>query len=201
MPAAHCRLNPEKGLNVNHTLPTYVPRAGTLASLLCEFFRDNPDEELSRSDIASKFDVNATSIDNSIKAAIDAGVIATKNSEDMTRVWVAGPSLPQPTNFKRWLAKQGKKSAEGRAAPPPMPDVLSLLQAIAADVPLPEPAPKGAAYHAVWKAMEVKHSVPVDEHAAKRLAANAQAWGKANGGRKFLLRQLPDGTSRIWRTE
>ncbi|MEO8153595.1 MAG: hypothetical protein ABI605_11035 [Rhizobacter sp.] len=105
-------------------LPSYTPRTGTLAEQMCEFFKDNADEELTRSDIALKFSVAASSIDNSLKNAIAAAVISTKNSEDMTRVWVAGPNLPAPSSFKRWLAKQGKTSAEGRGAPPRCPTWL-----------------------------------------------------------------------------
>lgn len=181
-------------------LPTYTPRAGTLAERMCEFFKDNADEELTRSDIANKFDVQASSIDNSIKSAIEAGVIATRNDEQMQRVWCAGPNLPAPSSFKRWLAKQGKASAEGRAAPPQLPDVASLLQAIASDVPLPQPQPKGAAYHAVWQAMAVVQSVPMETAVAKRLISNAQNWGKPLK-RKFVHRTLEDSSSRIWRTE
>lgn len=182
------------------TLPTYSPRPGSLPARVCEFFRDNPDEELTRSDLAAKFDVQSSSIDPSLKHAVDAGVIATKNGEDMTRVWIAGPQLPAPSSFKRWLASKGQASAEGRPVAAALPDPASLLQGMATDVPLPKQQARGSEYYPVWLAMAVGASVPVSSEAAKALAAKAQAWGKASG-KKFVQRLLPNGTARIWRTE
>lgn len=55
------------------TPPTYIPRHGSLAERLLEFFRRNPDEELSRADIALKFDVLVTSVHTGLATALDHG--------------------------------------------------------------------------------------------------------------------------------
>lgn len=71
----------------------YTPRPGSLAARMIEFFQENPDEELSRADIAAKFVVASSSIDANLAAAIDFGAIQTKTDDGLQRVWVAGPNL------------------------------------------------------------------------------------------------------------
>ncbi len=112
----------------------------------------------------------------------------------------------KPSTFKRWLKKKGQPSAEGQPKiQVALPPVDLLLKAIEPGVAIPAVSPRAAQYHAVWVRMAVGDSVPLDSKVAKRLTANAQAWGKQSRPgeqvRKFVMRPIDAGTSRIWRTE
>lgn len=42
--------------------PTYIPRNGSLADKVLRFLRENPEEELTRSDVSVKFGVMVSSV-------------------------------------------------------------------------------------------------------------------------------------------
>jgi hypothetical protein len=60
------------------TAPTYTPRAGSLASQVISFFRNNPDEELLLDDITDKFDATRG---NFLPITTAAPVMAAANSQ------------------------------------------------------------------------------------------------------------------------
>lgn len=53
--------------------PHYLPRHGSLAERVIEWFRKNPDEELSRADVAMKFEVSQSSVQACLQTAVDNG--------------------------------------------------------------------------------------------------------------------------------
>lgn len=55
--------------------PTYTPRYGSLAERALDFFRSNPDEELTPSDMAAKFDVEYRSVAQGLRPAVAAGLL------------------------------------------------------------------------------------------------------------------------------
>lgn len=54
---------------------TYAPWPGSLAAKVVAFFEANPDEELTREDMAAKFDVAATSVAAALRRALAARLI------------------------------------------------------------------------------------------------------------------------------
>jgi DNA-binding MarR family transcriptional regulator len=66
--------------------PTYTPRLGSLAGRALEFFRRNPHEELTPSDMAEKFSVEYDSVAQGLKPAVDAGLLVKVKSEPSRRV-------------------------------------------------------------------------------------------------------------------
>lgn len=69
------------------------PRAGSLAQRVYQFLSANPDEELTRSDIAAKFDIEPASVDKALSTAIINGWIKRERSEDSTFVWRLGRGI------------------------------------------------------------------------------------------------------------
>lgn len=164
------------------TKATYTARKGTLPAKMIEYFKRNPDEELTRSDIAAKFNVASSAIDAGLAVAIDAGAIRQRNNEEMVRVWVAGTASVR----------------KSRGELPALPDPDSLV--IESGVPIPEPR-KGAtaAYVGLFSKLKPGESFTVSKAVSKRVLDTATRWGKKNDG-KFALRAVDDTTARIWRT-
>lgn len=57
------------------TAPAYIPTHGTLADRVTAWFRANPDEELNRSDIATKFGVLQSAVSKELQWACLEGSI------------------------------------------------------------------------------------------------------------------------------
>lgn len=55
--------------------PTYAPRAGTVPKRVLDFFRANPEEELTIPDIAIKFDVPELSVNKCLHLAVKARLL------------------------------------------------------------------------------------------------------------------------------
>jgi len=95
-----------------------------------QFFRDNPEEELTRSDASAKWALPVGAVETVLQSAVTQGLITVANSGDLGRVWRAGPML------KHWPTAGRKASAAGgkRERLPPL-DVTKLV--VANDVPMP----------------------------------------------------------------
>lgn len=59
----------------------YMPEPGSVPYKILSFFHKNPDEELTRRDIAVKFDLPAVSVDETLLTARIYGAITAKNEE------------------------------------------------------------------------------------------------------------------------
>ncbi len=70
--------------------PTYTPRAGSLASQVISFFRNNPDEELLLDDITDKFDCTRGNIHTLLKDAVEAALLARYRNDDGDSVYKPG---------------------------------------------------------------------------------------------------------------
>jgi hypothetical protein len=196
-------------------MSTYKPKAGSIPERVCQFFLANPEEELTRQDMALKFEMLPSSCDQIFKLAVEAGLLERKTGDDGV-VWSAGTRLTtaaltneqtpppsttdKPKGFKGWLAKKGHQSAEGRTRAIDLPPPSELILLITKDVPLPSPKQRSDDYHPVWAAMNVNDSIAVAPAAAKRLVNWARGWAKPHK-RKFVVKAIDADTTRIWRTE
>jgi hypothetical protein len=181
----------------------YTPRPGSLPARIIEFFQENPEEELSRADIAAKFVVASSTIDACLAAAIDFGGIATRTNDDLQRVWVAGPNIRDCRTgvLGKAAGGGGKRPSRQPTAPPanmPKPGELVIEKGI----PVPEVVRAGSTYIAVFESMEPGDSFLVPADCAKRVMDYACKWARRTGGRKFTQRRLAEGSNvRIWRSE
>lgn len=64
-----------------------MPRTGSLAERAIAFFRANPEEELTPADMAAKFHREYGSVDQSLRGAICAGLLAKVKRDDGTVVY------------------------------------------------------------------------------------------------------------------
>lgn len=71
---------------------TYTPKPGSLPWRVLTFLVLNPEEELTRRDIAVKFDAQATSVDTMLGIAVARQVIKRTRNSDAELVWSLGPS-------------------------------------------------------------------------------------------------------------
>lgn len=100
--------------NTMSQTPIYKPQAGSVAHRVLSFLQANPDEELTRGDIAVKFDASQASIDTLMQLGVSRGAFKRGRNKQMDIVWTLGA----PATF------------EIEAAPAP-----------AAVAPVPAPAP------------------------------------------------------------
>lgn len=64
---------------MSNNLPVYIPRTGSLADRVLDYFRQAPEEELTQADIAHKFDVSRGSISACMETALSKGAVACWN--------------------------------------------------------------------------------------------------------------------------
>ena len=70
----------------------YAPRPGTVPKRVIDFFRANPEEELTISDIAIKFDVPQESVNKCLNLSVKGGLLV-KVHDDNGRVAFRLPDL------------------------------------------------------------------------------------------------------------
>ena len=62
--------------------PTYTPRTGSLADKVLRFLRENPEEELTRSDVSVKFGVMVSSVGGCLLHTVHQNhLVQTRNEE------------------------------------------------------------------------------------------------------------------------
>jgi hypothetical protein len=154
---------------------TYAPHSGSLAAKVVKFFDANPEEELTREDIAAKFDVKATSVITLLRPSIEAGLLTRDVAFGDGRrcVWRKGqggksfeaanelPAFPAagPAPGPNFSAVADLTPARPQPAAPAEPEARPLV-ALAdqlrerTDAQPPEPAIRGARA-AVWSSGEL----------------------------------------------
>lgn len=68
----------------------YHPRPTSSVGRVLAFFAHNPDEELTRADVAVKFDIAPTSVVGTLRAAVEAGLISESRTAKGQLVYRAG---------------------------------------------------------------------------------------------------------------
>jgi hypothetical protein len=96
---------------MTETAARYTPKPGSLAHRVLTFMVLNPDEELTRADIATKFDANHSTIDSLLALPVTRGVLKRGRNSDMDLVW----SLGECTEF---VLDQSKVDSERPATLP-----------------------------------------------------------------------------------
>lgn len=67
---------------------TYTPRPGSIAWRVIDFLTRNPDEELTRGDIATKFDCVGSSLDSLLSTAVRCGALKRIRNTHNELVWI-----------------------------------------------------------------------------------------------------------------
>ena len=161
------------------TTPTYTPRAGSLASQVISFFRNNPDEELLLEDITDKFAATRGNVHTLLSDAVKAELLARERNADGD-----------------YLYKPGR--ACGTYAPPDVTiaaaDVGSLERLTAAEPELRhELAALGAEVEAIR--VELRAEQGADKGPERGAAGNNLSQSGEDGGRQGdrMMRQNDSG--------
>ena len=199
---------------------TYTPKADSVAGRVCTFFKANPEEALSTADIAIKFEVQQSTVTTLLHSCFHNKLLARSNANGQVII-KAGPRLPEceinpgpagdaarapasPTAgdqflspFKSWLGKEAGDSSAARRQLPPLPPEALVIEK---NVPIPDTAEvRRVRYASTFEQMQVGDSIKVPREYGKSVIQAAHSWGKKHGGRKFMVRELDEKHSRIWR--
>lgn len=81
-------------MNAPEKIPAWSPKTGGIAHRVLEFLARNPDEELYTADIAQKFDIERTSVQQCLIGAEQAGALKVAKDETGKRLYRLGSYAP-----------------------------------------------------------------------------------------------------------
>ncbi|MDP3625043.1 MAG: hypothetical protein Q8S12_00485 [Hydrogenophaga sp.] len=173
---------------------------------MLDFLKANPDEELTRDDVAQKFDMSATSVHASLEPAVNGGALVFERNEDLHFVY----RLPRPGE------KLTTKPAQAADWPPMAAQQASghtrlgiaAIEALSVDdnVPFVPPRTPGASkWEALFKKLErpgqsiqipMQWKTPVAAQSTKR---NAKAKGVKDAPTFRVGNDPGSEHARLWR--
>jgi len=172
-------------------------RSGSLAQKVCAYLEANPEEELTRSDIAAKFGCAVAAVDSALAPVVLAGRLARDKNEDDGIVW----RFPDPGRRSAFAASEhaSRQQAKARRRAAMAVD-LSTIQ-IRRGVPLFEQPKREEGWNNLFSQMTEpldSFEIPIQAHAA--LAHAAAAFRKNHQPSwKFSIRKVSETHCGIWR--
>lgn len=174
------------------------PRKDSVAWKVVDFLEGNPGEELTRHDIAEKFDIDPVQVDDALRTVVSSGHIVRELNEESVSVWrlnFSKKGIPKP--FAISLA-EAKKARRASRKTPVMIDFGSLV--IEKEIPLVDNTRKGnSEWEKLLGRMTTGDSVllPLE---ARDAAAHAYAnYRQKHPASKFSVRKVGQDQCRIWR--
>jgi len=189
--------------------PNYAQREGSLAERVQAFFRAHPEEELSRGDVALKFDVMADQVAKLLKPLLNDGLIKLGPNEEGTRVYSAGLALRQiaPAAAPSIAHALTSKPAPRTFNQVPLQELNFDALQVEHDVPLNGGARcKGFTKWATLFAKLQRPGASVEIPASWKTAVAAyatklnQQHTKAGEPHRYAVRAMPNGKARVWRS-
>lgn len=188
----------------------YAPYHGTRAAAVVAFFQACPDEELTRSDMAAKFDVQASSVDTMLSRCVATGLLRTDSTEN-GKVWQAGPNIGRLKASPAPVLPAGVpvgKRADATTPPlrnkpprrlPPL-DVNALE--VRDDLPMPHPQGPEPTYPRLLAKLtavgQCVTGIPRAYYGA--LGKAASAYGrKQTPPRRYSVQNIDDASCGVWR--
>jgi len=171
---------------------TYAPPRDSLAWRVCSYLTANPDEELMRGDVATKFGTEPASVDSELAPAVVAGFLARVTTEDSGVVWRLANRKASPAPFAH-----SPKAA--RKALRPAPFNIGALK-IESGIPLTEPVPRASQWDQLFGRMKRDDSVAFPIEARASVAHAKSKYRKRVASVEFAIRRVSDTHCRIWRT-
>lgn len=188
----------------------YKPLPGSLPERVIKWFLINKQEELTRQDIASKFDVPLTSVEGGLATAMAHKYIAKVRSGNLV-VFTAGPQITQaaePQEDPQEEPRTAKRGALVRRDRLPTLDVTGL--SFSYDIPPPDNTVirRGSnKYQALFERLDKPGASVTGIDISYRAAINKAAtkFTKDHGGQEkgpcFTVRTIDVGTVGVWRTK
>lgn len=181
----------------------YTPQFGSIPHKVLQFLSDNPDEELTRSDVATKFDTSPAGVDSLLKLAKARGSVTVSRNSDAQLVWRLGD-----VQSFRLVDSQANQLEDNNAVDQASAPVVAGMPFDSEIKPgdefsfLPEyEARRKRAVKSYWTWFSRFNEKDVAEFDAKHIrdvACLAGKYGK-EAGKKFKCRQLGNGRAVICR--
>lgn len=181
---------------------SYAPQQGSVAWKVIEFLTTNPEEELSRDDIAAKFDAVSNHVHTLLRQCVEAGLLKRVEVEDelVYRLGNGTPDIkpnkaaqPSLKTASHWPA--GAAGKRGASKPPPDLDSVEIDEGIEK----PTPQLLRDKWNALFDRMKPGKSsfrMPIEQkYAATKAASNY----KRDGHGELTVKQISDTEIRIWR--
>jgi hypothetical protein len=175
----------------------YRPAPNSKAHQVLLFFAQSPDEELTRKDLAIKFNMSESGIDTSLSACVQAELLRVKLTDD-GRTWSAGPALAdwRPTDVSDRARPGGPKASRL-----PLLDMAKVT--LRTDLPVPSRASnKGATLYdpLLEKLTDVGMAATFPRPYAASIAKASQTFGKRfTPPRKYAIRVVDAQQCGVWR--
>lgn len=103
----------------------YKARVGSMPARLLDFLKANPEEELTRADVAQKFDMPTTSVNACLEPAVNGGALVFERNADLDFVYRLPRAGEKPPGRKPATSPWPAVAAPAPAAAPAAPDVLA----------------------------------------------------------------------------
>lgn len=168
----------------------------SIAWRVVDFLQANPSEELGRSDVAAKFDIDASEVDYELRPAVDSGHIV-REQNDNGLVWRLNYSKRgNPKPFAPSLVAARKAARAARK--PVVIDFAGLV--IEKGIPLVDNSRAGtSAWEKLLDRMEAGDSVLLALEARDAAAHAYAAYRRKHPDTKFSVRKVGNEQCRIWR--
>ena len=176
-----------------------TPRKHSLIQRLCEYLEKNPEEELTRGDIATTFRADTSAMDSLRRPAVNAGRLVQARNDDDGLVWqLGGPKARTPHPFAAGeQAARAAFKARRRAALAVDLGAISIEK----NVPLFVRPSRRAGWNELFRQLADIHdsfAVPNEAHSA--LAHAAQTYRKECAPDfRYTIRKVSETQTRIWR--
>lgn len=172
-------------------------RKPSLIQRVCEYLETNPDDELTRSDIATKFGIAPTAVDGELRAAVAAGRLINDRNDDDGLIWrLGGPKTNSPHPFQ--AGERAAKSARLTKTRATLAIDLSQIKIEKGIVYQPR-VKRSAQWGALFSTMDIEDSFAMPMQGKQALARAAAEYKKDNPGFRFSIRIMSTEECRIWR--
>jgi hypothetical protein len=182
-------------------MSSYTPRPGSVSTRVLEFFRANPDEDLTIDDIAQKFDATRNNVHTLLTLAIDNELLARSRNEDGEYVYHLPSHKPARKQGNAAPASQTAKTHRKPAATSVRKTLDMSTLVVDENVPFIGDQVKGESKWAPFFAKFTKPgqsiAIPGDLRGAVGAAANKINTLKVHG--KFRVARTGADEARVWR--
>lgn len=181
---------------------TYIPQPGTLPSRVVRFFETNPGEEMSRDDIAAKFEVRPGNIHTQLARCLEESLLTRTRNDDGDYIYRIGTRSCKPSDG-------GPVPTDAATTPPPAPPAappatgqqatLAKYPGIVIDTDLPIPHGKQLTdWTPLLRTLKPGNSFVVGLTDRYSVEKNIRSEHKAKRG-KYTVRKYADSkTLRVW---
>lgn len=174
------------------------PRKDSVAWKVVDFLEGNPGEELTRHDIAEKFDIDPVQVDDALRHVLTSGHIVRELNEDSVSVWrlnFTKRGIPKPFAISLAEAKKARRAARKPAV---AIDFSALV--IEKEIALVDNTRKGSSeWEKLLDRMEEGDSVLLPIEARDAAAHAYAAYRRKYPATRFSVRKVGQDKCRIWR--